>query len=180
ASSSCAVKLTTSDMAGAMGIVVGGSGTTGNAVIAYGGYASCSFDGATTASDYVQISSTNAADCHDVGASYPKVGQVLGRVLSTNASAGTYGVFLGPDVDGAAPLASPAFTGTPTAPTPTTSDNSTNIATTAFVKAQGYATGGSLVSGNYPKATGSAALGDSGVTAGPYTVPWITVYRGGG
>lgn len=32
-----------------------------------------------------------------------------------------------------APLASPAFTGTPTAPTATTGDNSTNIATTAFV-----------------------------------------------
>lgn len=37
-------------------------------------------------------------------------------------------------------LASPTFTGTPKAPTPVTSDNSTNIATTAFVKAQGYIT----------------------------------------
>lgn len=32
-----------------------------------------------------------------------------------------------------APLASPAFTGEPTAPTPTTGDSSTKIATTAFV-----------------------------------------------
>jgi hypothetical protein len=32
-----------------------------------------------------------------------------------------------------APLASPTFTGTPTAPTPTAGDNSTKIATTAFV-----------------------------------------------
>jgi hypothetical protein len=32
-----------------------------------------------------------------------------------------------------APINSPAFTGTPTAPTPTTGDNSTNVATTAFV-----------------------------------------------
>ena len=38
----------------------------------------------------------------------------------------------------AAPLASPNFTGTPTAPTPSTLDNSTQIATTAFVNAQGY------------------------------------------
>jgi len=37
------------------------------------------------------------------------------------------------DVSGAAPLASPAFTGTPTAPTPAGGDNSTAIATTAFV-----------------------------------------------
>jgi hypothetical protein len=35
-----------------------------------------------------------------------------------------------------APLASPALTGTPTAPTPSTADNSTKIATTAYVKAQ--------------------------------------------
>lgn len=36
---------------------------------------------------------------------------------------------------------SPAFTGTPTAPTPATADSSTTLATTAFVKSQGYATG---------------------------------------
>ena len=39
------------------------------------------------------------------------------------------------DVSGAAPLASPALTGTPTAPTATTATNSTQIATTAFVQA---------------------------------------------
>ena len=37
-----------------------------------------------------------------------------------------------PDLMVFAPLASPAFTGTPTAPTQTASDNSTKIATTAF------------------------------------------------
>ena len=41
-----------------------------------------------------------------------------------------------------APLASPALTGTPTAPTAATPTNTTQIATTAFVKAQGYVTGG--------------------------------------
>lgn len=35
-----------------------------------------------------------------------------------------------------APLASPALTGTPTAPTPTADDNSTRIATTAYVQAE--------------------------------------------
>ena len=39
---------------------------------------------------------------------------------------------------GGAPTASPAFTGDPTAPTPATADNDTSIATTAFVKNQGY------------------------------------------
>jgi hypothetical protein len=40
------------------------------------------------------------------------------------------------DLAAKAPLASPALTGTPTAPTPATTDNTTKIATTAFVKAQ--------------------------------------------
>jgi hypothetical protein len=39
------------------------------------------------------------------------------------------------DLSAYAPLASPAFTGTPTAPTPTFGDNDTSIATTAFVQA---------------------------------------------
>jgi hypothetical protein len=37
-----------------------------------------------------------------------------------------------------AAVASPVFTGDPTAPTPATADNDASIATTAFVKAQGY------------------------------------------
>jgi hypothetical protein len=49
------------------------------------------------------------------------------------------------DVSGAAPLASPTFTGTPAAPTPLTADNSTTLATTAFVKAQGYGLGSGTV-----------------------------------
>lgn len=39
-----------------------------------------------------------------------------------------------------APLASPSFTGTPLSTTPSNSDNSTKIATTAFVKNQSYLT----------------------------------------
>ena len=39
---------------------------------------------------------------------------------------------------GAAPINSPTFTGTPRAPTPSTGDSSTQIATTAYVQAQGY------------------------------------------
>lgn len=42
------------------------------------------------------------------------------------------------DVDGAAPLVSPTFTGNPTAPTPNPADDDTSIATTAFVKSLDY------------------------------------------
>ena len=43
------------------------------------------------------------------------------------------------DVAGAAPLVDPAFTGEPTAPTPNEVDDSSRIATTAFVKSLDYA-----------------------------------------
>ncbi|MBR2713437.1 MAG: hypothetical protein IKB76_01525 [Kiritimatiellae bacterium] len=46
----------------------------------------------------------------------------------------TYPVVYGNDIAPLAPLASPAFTGAPTAPTPASGDNSGKVATTAFVK----------------------------------------------
>ena len=87
---------------------------------------------------------------------------------------------------GAAPLASPAFTGTPTAPTPASSDSSTTLATTAYVKAQAYGTGtvtsvtaGSGLSGGTITTTGTISLPTTGVTAGTYgstsSAPTITV-----
>lgn len=60
------------------------------------------------------------------------VTSVFGRTGVVVAQAGDYAVA---QVTGAAPLASPALTGVPTAPTPGAGDNSTKIATTAFVEA---------------------------------------------
>jgi hypothetical protein len=54
---------------------------------------------------------------------------------------------------GFAPLASPVFTGDPRSVTPITSDNDTSIATTAYVKAQGYE-----VAANKGVANGYASL----------------------
>ncbi|MGA8491543.1 MAG: hypothetical protein WB711_14040 [Terriglobales bacterium] len=97
-----AIITSTSDTNGVIGVVVDGAGTTLSAQIARGGQASCVFDGATTSGDYVQISSTVAGDCHDAGATYPGPGQVLGRVLSTNSSGGTYAMLIaGADVQSA-------------------------------------------------------------------------------
>lgn len=72
---------------------------------------------------------------------------------------------------GKAPLASPTFTGSPAAPTPTSSDNSTIIATTAFVKAQGYLTSAGTV-------TSVSASVPSGLTVNvtnPTSTPAIAV-----
>jgi len=85
------------------------------------------------------------------------------------------------DVGGAAPLASPAFTGVPTALTPATADNSTTLATTAFVKAQGYITtatwtGGLVTSPVTVNNTGTgnvarlASLGSGGTFGSPVDI----------
>jgi hypothetical protein len=94
-SSGAAVIASTMDIDGMMGVVVGGAGITGNAQIAVNGQASCVFDGATTAGDYVTISSTATGDCHDSGASRSTTSQTIGHVLTTNASTGTYMITLG-------------------------------------------------------------------------------------
>jgi len=50
--------------------------------------------------------------------------------------------------------------------------------TSAYVDSSIPSTG-TLVSGNYTKASGSSALADAGVVAGPYAAEWITAYRAG-
>jgi len=201
-----AIIASTSDTGGVIGVVVDGAGTTLSAQIARGGQASCAFDGATTAGDYVQISSTTGGDCHDAGASYPGTGQVLGRVLSTNAGAGTYAMLVAGSeiqapaagavstvfgragtitaqagdysvgqVTGAAGLSSPTFTGTPTAPTPATSDSSTKLATTAWVSNQGYGTGGGVGSGNAGQALSYSATGSTAAATSTYGIDVLAV-----
>lgn len=95
---STAVLATATDTNGFVGITVAGAGTTGNAVIQFSGLASCVFDGATTAGHFVEASRSVDGDCTDAGSSYPAGGQVLGKVLTTNGSGGTYTIFLAPFV----------------------------------------------------------------------------------
>ena len=68
------------------------------------------------------------------------------------------------DVTGAggAPLASPTFTGTPAAPTPTGGDNSTKIATTAFVA--GAVSAGAAGVASFNTRTGAVTLSNADVT----------------
>ena len=68
------------------------------------GLASCQFDGATTAGDYVQASTTTGGECHDAGSTYPTSNQIVGTVLSTNGSTGVDQVFLfGVEIRGTSP-----------------------------------------------------------------------------
>ena len=98
---STAVIATTSDTGGIVGVVVSGGGTTGSALIAVSGQTGCVFDGATTAGDYVQASSSVNGDCSDIGPTYPGSGQAIGRVLSTHGGAGTYTIeVFPPEING--------------------------------------------------------------------------------
>ena len=81
-----------------IGIAVSGSGLTGNARVAVHGWVACTFDNATVAGDYVQVSSTTDGKCHDAGAARPASGLILGFVTSTNASAGVYNMLLVPTI----------------------------------------------------------------------------------
>jgi len=92
ANPACAVKAGITDADGILGVVSSNPGVSGNAVITYRGYVQCSFDGGTTAGDYVVPSTSTAGDCHDAGSTRPTGVQVLGRVESTNSVANTYGV----------------------------------------------------------------------------------------
>lgn len=87
-----ALLLGTADTSLGFGVVSSGAGTTGSANVDVYGETSCVFDGATTALDYVISSTTTAGDCHDSGSgsTFPVGVVVLGRVLSTNVSGGTY------------------------------------------------------------------------------------------
>jgi hypothetical protein len=75
-----------------------------------------------------------------------------------------------------APKASPTFTGDPQAPTPATADNDTSIATTAFVKAQGYSTLASpTFTGNPAAPTPTAGDNDTSIA----TTAFVTTAVGG-
>ena len=72
---------------------------------------------------------TSGASCMPADA----VTSVFGRTGAVVAGSGDYSVA---QITGAAALASPAFTGSPTAPTLGAGDNSTKLATTAYVRSE--------------------------------------------
>lgn len=75
------------------------------------------------------------------------VSSVSGRTGAVTLTASDVGLNNVTNESKATMFASPTFTGDPKAPTPATADNDTSIATTAFVKAQGYITSNGDIDG---------------------------------
>jgi len=128
--------------------IVSGTGTRGN-------YYVVATAGTTTIDG---VSTWNVGDwlVFD-GSKWDKVDGVASEVLSINGRTGAVSI-LSADVTGAlgyvpAPVASPNFTGIPTAPTAAASTNTMQLATTAFVLGQ--------ASTSTPSMAGTAAIGSS-------------------
>jgi hypothetical protein len=91
------------------------------------------------------------------------VTSVFGRDGAITAQSGDYSV---EEVTGAAPVTSPAFTGSPTAPTQTSSDDSTKLATTAFVQTAAATAQSEAEAASLPLPSGTPAAGEVPVALG--------------
>lgn len=103
------------------------------------------------------------------------VTSVFGRTGDVEAQSGDYSVG---EVTGAAPLASPALTGNPTAPTASADDNDTSIATTAFVIGQASdanpVVDGSVTPGTSKKYSRADHVHPTDTTRAPLNSPTLT------
>jgi hypothetical protein len=120
----------------------------------------------------LQAATKEYVDAHGGGGG--AVSSVFGRGGAVVAASGDYAVA---QVTGAAPLASPALTGTPTVPTQTAGDNSTKIATTAYVataQAAAIAASGPLLAQAAVQASAYAAAANQvvpcDISGGSFTV----------
>ena len=95
---------------------------------------------------------------------------VNGTLGVTGALTGTTGVF-----SGAISSVSPAFTGTPTAPTASAGTNTTQIATTAFVLANGVPTGGLIMWSTASAPSGFLLCDGSAVSRSTYAALFAIV-----
>ncbi len=101
-----------------------------------------------TATDSTKLAiANNLSDLNNVGTARTNLGLVIGTDVAA--------------------IASPAFTGSPTAPTQSASDNSTNVATTAYVDAAVVAGGGlsSVVQDTTPQLGGPLDVNGQAITS---------------
>ncbi len=116
---------------------------------------------------YAGLDSTGKVPLAQLPSTFGAVSSVAGRTGAVTLSVA--------DVAGAAPLASPSFSGVPSGTTAAATDNSTALATTAFVKSQGYITSSTAPVSSVAGRTGLIALAVSDVSgAAPVASPILT------
>src|SRR5258708_14928662 len=119
------------------GALVGPPGLTGpTGATGTPGAAGAAGIGVPTGGATGQILAKNSGANYDTGWENVPVTSVAGHTGAVNLVENDI-TSLTADLAAKAPLISPAFTGTPTAPTATLGDNTTKLATTAFVLANG-------------------------------------------
>lgn len=149
---------------GTYGVVTGGAGTTGNVQIAVAGQALCTFDNTTTAKHFVQANGVDGK-CHDSGATFPTVNDVVGYVIDGGAAGDHTVIVFGP---GSKDVTSGIGTTTGSGTNPklaiwVTSSSLGNIGTPTLCSL-GLAPTGIDANGN---ATGCAAFGTVTTTGSP-------------
>ena len=145
-----AIIAATTDTDGIVGVTVRQAGLSGLVQVAIGGWALCVFDNATTAGNFVGISSTTGGDCHDQGATRQTATQTIGRSLATNGIAGTNLILL-----------QPQFTNTAGGGSGTVNSGTSG-------QFAGYSTTGTAVSGqaNFTFSSGTLIAGVTGSIGG--------------
>ena len=117
----------------AYGRVISGTTGGGSSTVTLGGDVSGTGQTGTTITTTLAVVQAGASYASSTGIGVINTVDTKGRSTSTRA------LTLADLTNiGGAPINSPAFTGTPTAPTPAGNDNTTKLATTAWVVGQGY------------------------------------------
>ncbi len=112
------------------------------------------------AGNVVGIADLDANGNFNISGNFKRAGVALAASHLSDGVTGTGAIVLATALNTYAPLASPALTGTPTAPTASAGTNTTQIATTAYVKSQNYAP---LASPAFTGTVTSAAITASGI-----------------
>jgi len=147
----------------------GGSGTvTSVAVESANGLAGTVAD--STSTPEITLSTTVSGLLKGNGSAISAAAAGTDYLAPSGSGAALTGITVS-QVSGAAPLASPALTGTPTAPTATAGTDTTQVATTAFVQGAVSSGGG----GSVTSVAVESANGFAGTVADPSSTPQITL-----